>query len=378
MKIAYVCVLDLDKYEGVSKKIFSQVNQWIEYGHNVRLFCKINSINKIEKSSLSKLKNQNVSFFFNDRSNTKNIISNWLGNESIYDEIYKSLIDFNPDIVYYRSSFTLPFFLKINKNFKSVVEINTIEKKEYKILAKDSLSYFLKYLYFLLTIKMKFNNVNGFVAVTTEIANELERDFLNIKTFVVPNSIDLENKERYHNVDTDGHPNAVFLGTPNLPWHGLDIILELAKKIPSIKFHIIGFKSIEIEKEIDNVITYGYLNKKEYSKVLEKCDFAIGSLAMYRNHMNEACPLKIREYLAFGLPIIISFKETAFELSNYPDWVLRLPNNRKEIIDSHEKIKAFAHKFKGKKIPIDEVYTYISTEIVENKRLNFFNNIINE
>lgn len=369
MKIAYLCEINIDRYDGVSKKIVSQINHWSKLNNQVKLFCIINSDNNISNSSFSKLNNQVVFFA---KNKVKDFFLNWLGFTSIYDEVYNSILKFDPDLVYYRSNFVLPFYFRINKVFITTVEINTVEKNEYKIQSTENIKYFLRYVYFLITEKNKFKNTNAFFCVTNEIANELKNK--GVKSFVVPNSINIEKDILKVSAKKSGKYNVVFLGTPNLPWHGLDIIVKLSNKIPSIHFHIIGFKSETLDSK--NLTTHGYLDKESYINIINECDVAIGSLALFRNKMDEACPLKVREYLSLGIPIIISFLDTAFEPNSYPDWVLRLENNEEKILNSTVKIEDFVKKMKGYRIPKEEVYNFISTSVLEKKRITYLKEVL--
>ena len=35
-------------------------------------------------------------------------------------------------------------------------------------------------------------------------------------------------------------PRAVFAGSPELPWHGVDRLLELARAVPEVDFDLLG------------------------------------------------------------------------------------------------------------------------------------------
>lgn len=49
---------------------------------------------------------------------------------------------------------------------------------------------------------------------------------------------------------------------------------------------------------------------------MRNCQVCIGTLALHRKNMTEASPLKTREYLAHGFPVIIGYKDTAFYNQN--------------------------------------------------------------
>jgi hypothetical protein len=89
--------------------------------------------------------------------------------------------------------------------------------------------------------------------------------------------------------------------------------------------------------------------------------------------MNEACPLKVREYLAYGLPIIIGYSDTDF--LERPDFILTLPNHENNVNESLSEIEKFVLKWKGKRVPRDMI-THIDICEKEKQRLSFFQSVI--
>ena len=77
---------------------------------------------------------------------------------------------------------------------------------------------------------------------------------------------------------------------------------------------------------------YPFLEKNEFLDIFKTAVAGIGSAGLYEKQMNEACAIKVREYLAAGLPVIIPYKDTAFVDNNLPEWVLELPNQKLSLI----------------------------------------------
>jgi len=114
--------------------------------------------------------------------------------------------------------------------------------------------------------------------------------------------------------------NIAFLGTLN-PHEGLELILkilpDIIKMIPDVSVRIIGsgpeednLKSIVKAKGVGkNVIFYGcVVDRNEIYRLLSNC--AIG-LAIYKPLSQfwvsqYVCPAKIKEYIAVGLPVVIT------------------------------------------------------------------------
>ncbi|WP_433944528.1 glycosyltransferase [Paenibacillus sp. SN-8-1] len=161
----------------------------------------------------------------------------------------------------------------------------------------------------------------------------------------------------------------VFIGSPGQAWHGVDAIAELAKAKPRWSFDIIGVDAAELPEPVPaNMIFHGRLARKEYQPLLARADLAIGTLALYRKQMKEASPLKVREYLANGLPVI-----TAYEETDFPEpvpFILQLPNSPGNVRDGLAQIDAFASEWRGKKVP-RRMIGHLDTRVKESQRLSY-------
>ena len=165
-----------------------------------------------------------------------------------------------------------------------------------------------------------------------------------------------------------------FLGSPNQPWHGLDKIERLAYNLgDTFHFHIIG---TEKGSACRNVTFYGPQDQNKYEKILQNCDIAISTMALHRKQMNEACPLKTREYLAYGYPVVAGYADTAW-LGDPPAWILQLPNTE-DNLDNPENISSmrnFCLNMKNYIVPHKESGKYIDSNIIEEKRIRFLRKI---
>ncbi|WP_419233763.1 hypothetical protein [Aliarcobacter cryaerophilus] len=163
----------------------------------------------------------------------------------------------------------------------------------------------------------------GAICVTSDIALYQDKR-ANIQTFLYPNGIDLSSIRIIEDKRVRDEVNIAFMCGTFSAWHGLDLFLESALvnleliQSNNIKIHLIGRV---LEKELNfiktkklPIVLYGLLSSEEYIKVLEKCDIGLDSLALYREGLNEGAALKVREYLAFGLPIYSAYKDTAIPL----------------------------------------------------------------
>ncbi|MFX8895379.1 glycosyltransferase family 1 protein, partial [Acinetobacter baumannii] len=76
--------------------------------------------------------------------------------------------------------------------------------------------------------------------------------------------------------------------------------------------HIVGDVSVEDEllaKKDSRVILHGPLTNIEISQLMSKMWIGLASFGLFRKRMKEACTLKVREYLNYGLPIYSGHKD---------------------------------------------------------------------
>ena len=104
--------------------------------------------------------------------------------------------------------------------------------------------------------------------------------------------------------------------------------------------------------------------------MLARADVAIGTLALHRKGMSEACALKTRQYLAYGLPVVLGHEDTDFSGAD-PWFLLRLPNTEANVRDHVEQIRAFVDGVKGRRVQRSEIEGRLSAEVKEAQRIEF-------
>src|SRR5207247_9128294 len=166
---------------------------------------------------------------------------------------------------------------------------------------------------------------------------------------------------------------VAFLGSARQAWHGLDKIAWLAGQLPDVDFDVVGYDDVRLREALgpstpDNLHARGILARAEYEPILAACDLAIGTLALHRKNMHEACPLKVREYLAYGLPVVIGYEDT--DLDGLDTWyLLRLPNVESNVRDHAGEIHSFLESVRGRRVPRGEVAGRIGSVEKERRRL---------
>jgi len=155
---------------------------------------------------------------------------------------------------------------------------------------------------------------DGVISVSYPLA-ALRRNQGAKKVIVVPNGVVLEQFLKARKKEKHS-PTLVYMGILSEAW-GVDLVLKalpiIRKEISDIRFLIIG-NGIKMQKLMDLAITLGVednatflgkLSHNKLSKYLKQAD--IGIAVFKSRKFNEyACHLKIREYMAAGLPVIVS------------------------------------------------------------------------
>lgn len=162
---------------------------------------------------------------------------------------------------------------------------------------------------------------NGSVAVTNEIGRYERRRFPcpdDYPIFIYPNGVlmDQANSQEFActlGSKIDGHIHLLFVASLFTSWQGLDLLLDSIENSESVfTLHLVGevYEADLVRCCNDNrVVLHGQLDSAEMRKIEQICSVAVGSLALHRKSLNEACALKVRQYLHAGLPVYSSHKD---------------------------------------------------------------------
>jgi len=357
LRIAYLVQLDLSLESGVIKKVLSQMRMWDACSHEVRLF--VMAPNAREWSGLA-----NVS------KTTAVYGSSLLGRLKASRWLEQMIRAWNPDVVYMRYGTYHPPWRRLCRLFPTVVEINTNETTEYRLVLSR-----LKYAYHRLTGRIILNNAAGLVFVTHELS--LKHACYSAVRKVIPNGMELSSvQHRDREPKNNSRKQLVFMGSPGCPWHGADMIPPLARELPDCDFHVVGYSAEDIGKNLPgNLEVHGHLSRQQYDTILRSSDVAIGSLALNRIGLQEACPLKTREYLAYGLPVI-----TGYDDSDFPDntpYILRLNMVEHDWHEMGRQIREFVTEWTDRCVPRQAI-GHIDAGIKERNRLLFMQEVIRE
>ena len=349
MRIAYVAHWDVSTETGVLKKVSAQVHEWIGEGHEVKCFI-VSSGQTVWQGiadlPLHILLNQT----FGKRA---------FGGRSLLHAVAA----WNPDIVYLRYTTYYPVLETLVRRVPAVAEINSDDLSEFRLILSRS-----RYQLHRLLRGRLLSRVRGMVFVTGEISRRPYFTHFRKPSLILGNGIKLS-AYRELPAPANRSPRLAFMGTTGNPWHGVDEIIALARACSDWTFDIIGYKPEDLDAPTPgNVRLHGFLGRTAYEPILAAADVAIGSLALYRNNMDEGSVLKVREYLAYGIPTVIAGRDTDFP-EGHP-MILQIPNTPNSVVAALPEIRKFVERVRQHRVPRATI-AHLDVRCKERRRLEF-------
>lgn len=356
MRIAYVTIHVAPEIMqgGVGKKIKSHMKIWGEQGHEVTLF----SLTPREI-----LFPGGCQFIFETRVN---LLKREFNRASMLIKMFKSLRDYKPDVIYLRFGLYSYPLHRIFNIAPVILETNSNDKVEYA--SRGKFFYWMNRL----TRNIIFAFVSGIISPTHELVSTFP---FNKPVCIISNGVDLSDVELLPPTHNE-RPVITLIGSPGMNWHGVDKLIRFAEKYPDVIVNIIGYSINDVETRVSaNVNLHGFLNQSQVRDVYRSTDVACGGLAAHRKNMDESCALKVREALAYGIPIIIASHDTDLGAVTL-DTILRIPNTEGNVIENAERIRQFAYAMVGRRVDVDQILPLIDQRKKEQTRLAFFQKIL--
>jgi len=351
VRVAYLAHGVEGRHSGVRTKILSQAAAWAELDPNVEVGVFVRCEAGVESDWRGQPHVVSV------RSSRAGIVGRFVQRELLSVD----LDSWNPDLIYLRQSTVSPSVVILAAARPTVVELNTLDLAELRMQSR------LRYYYAAATRDLVLRRARGLVVVTHEIAQHASVRGLGRATEAIPNSIDLADHPSLR-APHNATPRIVFIGAPRLPWAGVDKIPRLARRFPDWEFDVIGPGRAEMPDPPPNIRIHGLLDRAAYLPILARADAAMGPLALYRKQMTEASPLKVAEYLAYGIPTIIGYTDTRFP--GGAPFLLQLPNTEDNVDRSVVQIRDFVLGWMGRRVDRGAIAS-IDARVIERRRLDF-------
>ena len=354
MKIAYVLHWNLGRNDGVTQKIRTQIEAWTAAGCDARVFCLTPTVSHpvgLHETTL-----------FEFTSNRTRITASTM--------LARAVRNWAPELLYCRYMSLLPSLVRLFRTFPVVVEINSDIINEAHMRLGPCMRMLNK-----LSYTGMLRLCDGVVCVSNELRNRVVSSGCSNRIEVIANGIDLD-ATAFLQAPTNKRPRVIFAGTDSSPWHGVDKILWLARRLPCFDFDIVGDLSVGKNDSPNNVCVHGFQSGDVLRETLATADAAFGTLALHRKAMNEACPLKVRLYLASGIPTIIAYDDTDFP--NEHEFLLRLPNREDNIESAVTNIRDFVLRMQGVRVERGRISNNICAADKEARRLTFVSSVLKE
>jgi len=366
MKIAYILDEDISINSGVVQKIMTKTDIWKQKDNDVKVISlRSSGIHSFIPGGHIVSVREEVGLYLKFIRHKNNI-----------KELDRVLKEYSPDLIYCRHIKYSPHLVKsFCRASKYVVEVNTNDSKEF-MLINPRVGIYNK-----LTRHFLYKSCSGLVTVTNELASDPSFSRFKKPTITVANGV-LGGHSKRAKKSPDDRYTLGFIGTPGQPWHGIDKVIFLAKNYIEFQFYIIGPTAEDLIRDQntasipDNVELFGFLEKEKAMVLLEQCDVGISTLAIDRAGLTEGAPLKTREYLLMGLPVIIGYQDT--DLSEKNPYVLNVGLGENNIINNLDKIHSFV--LSSRALNPESIISYASkrfnSEEKESRRLEFLKMIV--
>lgn len=298
----YESIIDKE-YPGVKKKIIQQ-NRVIESQYRSSILC----VNPISGRRIRK------------RIFLHETLFDW-------ETVYKNIQD--PKLVYIRKLYCdfafIEFLKKLKKNYskvKIVIEVPTYPYDKEQFSSLKQLPIYIKDKYFREKI---YKYVDRIVTYTND--NEI----FHVQTVKIQNGIDIEQFPVIVPRDRDDEIHLLAVAALQ-SYHGYERVIIGLKNYYAhggqrdVMFYIVGtgpeekkLRAIVKKERLENrVIFFGKKIGDELTEICNKADIGMGSFGFYKIGLEIASSLKLREYLARGLPIIGGSKQDLFSEETFP------------------------------------------------------------
>jgi glycosyltransferase involved in cell wall biosynthesis len=351
VRIAYFVHVNGGSRSGVFHKIAGQIHHWREAGHVVQALV----LTRDDASAWQiRLGDAVVKQYDGIGSRMRAMLS-----------LVHAATAFRPDILYRRYDIFYPQELAFPRRAVQVVEVNTNDLGEYALGTRG------RFIYNARTRSLTLGRARGLVFVTTELSEDPSFRGYRAIHRVITNGIDLDSYPELSAPSND-RPRLVFVGSASQPWHGVDKLVALAMLRPAWAFDIVGMDGTG-HPAASNVSWHGSLGRNGVLDILSRADVGVGTLALHRKAMHEACALKNREYLAVGLPVLYAGRD--LDLDGLGEYVLRIANTETGVIDDLGRIDQFVGRSIGLRVSRSRVQ-HIDVAQKEQQRMALFQELI--
>jgi len=194
------------------------------------------------------------------------------------------------------------------------------------------------------------HNVGSLTAVVPALVDKVNAKYPDRHVHLVPNGVSPETFDRSSSplpLET-GDLTVGYFGYLSDAWFDWDLLLDTAEERPNWVFHIIGYGNHPVREIPANVHLHGKVNHERLYSYAASWD--VGVVPFKESNLSRgADPIKVYEYLAMGLPVVVTGIP---HLGGYPG-VLVAPS-REEFMKTLETASSIP-------FPVDRVATFLES-----------------
>lgn len=347
MKVLFIMKYPLVDQYSIMQKLNGEINAVRNLGHNPYYISFDRDYlyleNGEEKKILQKTTLGHLPYYFHT-----------IAFYDIYRAARKAILKNNFDLVYFRHSplnlFGFRMIKAANERSKLVVEISSFPPE------KEKAKQFIRRVYFVVSRKWwKYSAkyISLFTGIGEQAEKYLDRPFLNID-----NGIDVSLiPPRREKKSDDGKIHMLAVASM-CRWHGYERIIKglaewKSEKASQYVIDLVGdegdgslaqWKRLADELRLSQqVIFHGRLTGEPLTEMYNMATIGLCSLALYKIGFQTGSVLKLREYMARGLPFVYAHEDP--HISEDMVWCMKTQNNDSPI-DMNE-VDAFVYRLKS-------------------------------
>lgn len=337
---------------GVFHKIVGQVSEWLRHGNRVRLSI-LSSADTADawRSALP------------DALIDVGVYRGAWQRLAVPARLVDAAVDWRPDVIYIRTMPWLPALDRLRRAAPMIAEINSSERAEARL--RDGVRGRMAYLLRRLLVR----RASGTVAV----AGGLDGAGTAAPSVTIPNGVDLDALPVLPPAPA-GERRVLMLVGENQPWQGVDLLLPMVEHDRELSADVVGPVGPSTGAPVHERIRYhGPMKREEWYPIAERATAGVGTLALFRKGMSSVAPLKHREYLALGLPLVLACSDP--DVPRHAPWALHLDNNEWGTTLGAPSVSAFLDRWTGSRVSRADI-AHIDTREKESARLQFMEGII--
>ena len=123
------------------------------------------------------------------------------------------------------------------------------------------------------------------------------------------------------------HKCAIFCGN-GYAWHGLDEVLKLIKTEPQLGLIIVGPYAPMVSNQ---TLFISSVNTATLLSIFDYCHFGISTFRWDLLYITEGSPLKSRQFLCHGLPILTHYYDCASDIDLLKPYIFDVRTNKKAL-----------------------------------------------